>query len=106
MVTWQTIAEVDCAAQSAAENISIASAALLPQNVPTAVEVTRRMRICPRYQRETEILKLKTVTNLFYADACKELRTSRNLPALHLTSQSTFPPLPKSTVDRTLAKPF
>jgi len=50
--------------------------------------------------------KLKTVANLFYADACKELRTSRNLPAPHLTSQSTFPPLPKSTVDRTLAKTF
>ena len=44
MVTWQTIAEVNCAAQSAAANISIASAALLPQNVPTAVAVTRRMR--------------------------------------------------------------
>ena len=40
------------------------------QNVPTAVAVTRRMRICPRYQREIEILKLKTVTNLSYADAC------------------------------------
>jgi len=69
MVTWQTIAEVNCAAQSAAANTSIARAALLPQNVPTAVAVTRRMRICPRYQRETEILKLS------YADACKELRT-------------------------------
>jgi len=60
--------------------------------------------ICPRYQREIEILKLKTVANLSYADACKELRTSRNPPAPHLASQSTFPPLPKSTVDRSLAK--
>jgi len=46
------------------------------------------------------------VANLSYADACKELRTSRNPPAPHLASQSTFPPLPNSTVDRTLAKPF
>jgi len=105
MVTWQTIAEVNCAAQSAAANISIASAALLPQKVPTAVAVTRRMRIWPRYKRETEILKLKTVANLSYADACKELRTSRNPPVSHLASQSTFP-LPKSNVDRTLANLF
>jgi len=41
-------------------------------------------KICPRYQKESEILKLKTVANLSYADACKELRTSRNPPALHL----------------------
>ena len=33
---------------SAAANISIASAALLPQNVPTAVAVTRRMRNLPK----------------------------------------------------------
>ena len=46
------------------------------------------------------------MANLSYADACKELRTSRNPPAPHLASQSTFPPLPNSTVDRTLAKPF
>jgi len=63
-------------------------------------------KICPRYQRETEILNLETVANLSYADACKELSTSRNPPAPHLASQSTFPTLPKSTVDRTLAKPF
>jgi len=44
MVTWKIIAEVNCASQSAAANISIASAALLPQNVPTAVAVTRRMK--------------------------------------------------------------
>jgi len=79
---------------------------LLPQNVPTAVAVTLRMKICPRYQRETDIFKLKTVANLSYADACKELRTSRNPPVPHLASQSTFPPLPKSAVDRILAKPF
>ena len=95
MVTWQTIAEVNCAAQSAAANISIATAALLPQNVPTAVAVTLRMKICPRYQRETDIFKLKTVANLSYADACKELRTSRNPPVPHLASQSTFPPSSK-----------
>jgi len=41
MVTKQTIAEVNCAAQSAAANISIPSAALLPQNVPTAAAVIR-----------------------------------------------------------------
>jgi len=52
-------------------------------------------KICPRYQRETEMLKLKTVANLSYAHACKEPRTSRNPPAPHLASQSTFPPLPK-----------
>jgi len=63
-------------------------------------------KICPRYQRETETFKLKSVANLSYADACKELRTSRNPPAPHLASQSTLLPLPKSTVDRTLAKPF
>jgi len=56
--------------------------------------------------QDTEILKLKTVANLSYADACKELRTSRNPPVPHLASQSTLPPLLKSTVDRTLAKPF
>jgi len=100
MVTWQTIADVNCAAQSATANRSIASASLLPQNVPTVVAVTRQMRICPRYQRETDIFKLKTVANLSYADACKELRISRNPPAPHLASQSTFPPLPKPTVDR------
>ena len=83
---------VNCVAQSAAANISKASAVLLLQNVPTAVAVTRRMRICPRYQRETEILKLKTVANLSYADACKEVRTSRNPSAPHLASQSTYPP--------------
>jgi len=46
------------------------------------------------------------VANLSYGDTCKELRTSRNPPAPHLASQSTFPSLPKSTVDRNLAKPF
>ena len=51
-------------------------------------------KICPRYQRETEILKLKTVANLSYADACKEFRTSRNPPAPHLASQSTSPLFP------------
>jgi len=35
---------VNCVAQSAAANISKASAVLLLQNVPTAVAVTRRMR--------------------------------------------------------------
>jgi len=48
-------------------------------------------KICQRYQRETEILKLKTVANLSYAYASKELRTSRNPPVPHLASQSTFP---------------
>jgi len=63
------------------------------------------VKMFPRYQRETEILKLKTVANLSYADAYKEVRTSRNPSAPHLASQSTFPSLPKSTVDRTFAKP-
>ena len=59
-------------------------------------------KICPRYQRVTAILKLKTVAKLSYADACKAHNSSRSPPVPNLASQSAFPTLPKSTVDRGL----
>ena len=55
------------------------------------------MRICPRYQREIEILKT-------YADA--ELRTSRNPPAPPLALQSTFPLFQSRLWIVLLQKPF
>jgi len=63
-------------------------------------------KICPRYQRVTAILKLKTVAKLSYADACKAHNSSRSPPVPNLASQSAFPTLPKSTVDRSHARPF
>ena len=36
-------------------------------------------KICPRYKRETEILKLKTEAKLSYADACKAHRIAEVL---------------------------
>jgi len=63
-------------------------------------------KICPRYKRETEILKLKTEAKLSYADASQAHRTGRNPPVPNIASQSAFPPLPKSTVDRSHARPF
>jgi len=100
------IAEVNYIAQSAAANISTASAALLLWSVPTAAAVTPPITICPSYQRETAKLKLKTVAKLSYADACTAHKTSSNPPVPNITSQSAFPPLPKSTVDRSHARPF
>ena len=63
-------------------------------------------KICPRYKRETEILKLKTEAKLSYADACKAHRIARSPPVPNMVSQSTFPPLPKKTVgvERTQAR--
>ena len=100
------IAEVKCAAQFAVANISIASAALLLQNVQTVNcrgGHSANDKICPRYKRETEILKLKTEAKLSYADACKAHRFARSPPVPYMSSQSAFPPLPKKTVgvDRT-----
>ena len=64
-------------------------------------------KICPRYKRETEIVKLKTEEKLSYADACKAHRIARSPPVPNVASQSAFPPLPKKTVavDRTRARP-
>jgi len=63
-------------------------------------------KICPRYKRETKILKLKTEAKLSYADACKTHRITRSPPVPNLVSQSAFPLLPKKTVgvDRTQAR--
>ena len=62
-------------------------------------------KICPRYKRETEILKLKTEAKLSYAGACKAHRIARSPPVTNMVSQSAFHPLPKTTVgvDRTQA---
>ena len=64
-------------------------------------------KICPRYKRETEMLKLKTEAKLSYADACKAHRIARSPPVPNMVSQSAFPPLPKKAVGvyRTHARP-
>jgi len=48
-------------------------------------------KICPRYQRETAILKLKKVAKLSYADACKAHKTASNPPVPNIAAQSAFP---------------
>jgi len=65
------IAEVNCAAQFAVANINIASASLLPKCPNCGGRHSANDKICPRYKRETEILKLKTEAKMSYADACK-----------------------------------
>ena len=57
-------------------------------------------KTCPRYKRESEILKLKTTSNLSYADACKEFSESRAIPVPNLQSKSDFPPLPTPILGR------
>jgi len=101
-----TIAEGNCAAQSAVANISIASAALLLKCPNCGGGHSANDKICPRYKRETEILQLKTEAKLSYADACKVHRIARSPPVPNMVSQSTFPPLLKKTVgaDRTQAR--
>ena len=71
------IAEVNCAAQFAVANISIASAALLLQCPNCGGGHSANDKICPRYKRETEILKLKTEA---YADAYKAHRIAKCPP--------------------------
>jgi len=62
-------------------------------------------KVCPRYKRETEILKLKKEAKLSYADVCKGHRIARSPPVSNMVSQSAFPPLLKKTgVDRTQAR--
>ena len=56
------IAEGNCAAQFAVADISIASAALLLKS-HCGGSHSANDKICPRYQRETEIPKLKTIKN-------------------------------------------
>ena len=63
-------------------------------------------KICPRYQRETETLKLKTKSKLSYADACKEFIKSRDIPVPNLKSKSDFPPLPTSIGRQSNARCF
>jgi len=63
-------------------------------------------KICPRYQRETEILKLKTKSKLSYSVAFKEFIKSRDIPAPNLKSKSDFPPLPTSIGRQSNAKSF
>jgi len=55
------IAEVNCAAQFAVANIRITSAALLLKCPNCAGCHSANDKICPRYKRETEIVKLKTL---------------------------------------------
>jgi len=57
------IAEGNCAAQFAVADISIASAALLLKCPHCGGSHSANDKICPRYQRETEIPKLKTIKN-------------------------------------------
>jgi len=90
------IAEVNCTAQFAVANISIASAALLLKYPSCRGGHSANDKICPRYKRETEILKLKT-EKLSYADACKAQNCQKS-SVPNMVSQSTFPPLPKKTV--------
>jgi len=99
------IAEGNCAAQFAMANISIASAALLLKCPNCGGGHSANDKICPRYKRETEILKLKTEAKLSYAGACKAHRIARSPPVTNMVSQSAFHPLPKTTVgvDRTQA---
>jgi len=100
------IAEVNCAAQFAVANITIVSAALLLKFPNCGDGHSANDKICPRYKRETEILKLKTEAKLSYTDACKAHRIARSPPVPNMVSQSAFPPLPKKTVgvDRTQAR--
>jgi len=63
-------------------------------------------KTCPRYQRETEILKLKTKSKLSYANACKEFIKSRDTPAPNMQSKSEFPLLPTSTRRQSNARSF
>jgi len=97
------IAEVNCATQFAVANISIASAALLLKCPNCGGGHSANDKICPRYKRKTEILKLETEVKLSYADACKAYRIARSPPVPNMVSL--FPPLPKKTVvDRTQAR--
>ena len=101
----QAIAEVNCASQFAVANISIASAALLLKCPNCGDSHSANDKICPRYKRETEILKLKTEAKLFYADACKAHKIPRSPAVPNTVSQSDFPPLKKKVgVDRTQAR--
>lgn len=56
---------------------------------------------CPRYVQETEIVKIKTVNNISYAEACKRAYIRKDatlkINSNTLDSQQHFPPLPTGT---------
>ena len=64
-------------------------------------------RQCPRYIHEMEIVKIKTVNNIAYAEACKRecsrkennIKINKNV----LSSEQNFPSLPTSTGTSPLA---
>ena len=59
---------------------------------------------CPTYKHKAEILYIKTINNISYAEACKQgskldsATNNYNLPRDLNVSQSNFPPLPKLCV--------
>ena len=64
--------------------------------VPTVEAITPPMIKSVLDIKEKQILKLKTKSNLSYADSCKEFIKSRDTPAPNMQSKSDFPPLPTS----------
>ena len=80
------IAEVNCAAQFAVANTSVAGAALLLKCPNCGGGHSANDKISPRYKQETEILKLKTEAKLSYADACKAHRIARSPPVPNMVS--------------------
>ena len=101
MGMWLAISEVNCAAQFAVTNISIASAALLVQCPKCGGGHSAKDKICPRYK----ILKLKKQRRNYPMLMPVKHRVDRSPPVPNMVSQSAFPPLPKKTgVDRPQAR--
>jgi len=60
-------------------------------------------RQCPRYMRESNVLHIKTVSNLSYAEVCWQVQASVSVPSPNFSSESEFPPLP--LISNTVTQP-